>query len=146
MVNGAGKATIAINYLDTLTSNGFSIIDGSSVTLMKNIVVACNGADSLSLTVNATDSVTVLVNGAGRYHLSGTTPKLNVGGNGIGKFYGYNLTSKNCDDTMNGSGDKQVYVTGILNVWMNGTGNLYYKGNPTTVTKFNNGTGQLIKQ
>ncbi|MGQ0829828.1 MAG: GIN domain-containing protein [Bacteroidota bacterium] len=146
MLNGSGNISISIKDLDTLFSNGNSDIDGSAVTLKEDIVVACNGSDSVSIGVNSTDSITVLLNGAGNYIFNGTTPKLNLGGNGSGRFWGYNLISQNADVAINGSADQQVYVSGVLNVWMNGSGDLYYKGNPTTVNKFNSGTGTLIPQ
>lgn len=146
MLNGSGNISISINDLDTLISNGSSDIDGSAVTLSEDIVVACNGNDSVTIGVNSKDSITVLLNGSGKYTFNGTTPKLNLGGNGSGNFFGYNLISQNADVAINGSADQQVFVSGILNVWMNGSGNLYYKGNPATVNKFNNGTGLLIPQ
>jgi len=146
MLNGSGNISISINDLDSLFSNGSSNINGSAVTLSEDIVVSCNGSDSVSISVNSKDSITVLLNGAGNHTFSGTTPKLNLGGNGSGNFLGYNLISQNADVAINGDADHQVYVSGILNVWMNGSGDLYYKGNPATINKFNNGTGTLIPQ
>lgn len=146
-LSGAGKATIEVSDLDHLTINGTSTVTNSVALNLKHPVIACNGSDSILLTLNIADSVSILTAGTGKYHFSGTTPKLNVTENGSALFHGYNLTSQNCTATVNGMNRTEVYVTNNLTVYMNGAGDVYYKGNPVSVTPIvNNGTGQLIPQ
>jgi hypothetical protein len=147
MVSGSGTINISVNTLDTLTSLGSNVITSSSALNMKKILISCAGSsDSLSINLNTIDSVTVLASGQGKYYLSGNTPKLAVTELGNANFYGYNLISKNCNVTTIGSGDAQVYVTGTLSGLLIGSGNVYYKGNPTKVSPFILGSGKAIPQ
>ncbi|MBA3704944.1 MAG: DUF2807 domain-containing protein [Bacteroidetes bacterium] len=146
MINGAGNVSVIIGNIDTLFSNGMSNINNPAVLNLKNIVIACNGAsDSLSLSINASDSINVIVNGSGKYKFTGNTPKLNVVSNGLGCFSGYSLHSTNSNVTINGDGNSEVYVTQTLNAFINANGTLYYKGNPVKVNPYIIGTGKLIK-
>lgn len=147
MVNGSGAINISVNTLDTLTSLGTSSITNASALTLKKSVIQCAGSsDSINLVLNMSDSVTISTGGDGKYYFSGNTPKLIASESGSGKLLGYNLISQNCNVTVLGSGDAQVYVTGTLSAVVIGSGNVYYKGSPATVTPFTMGTGKVIPQ
>jgi hypothetical protein len=45
-----------------------------------------------------------------------------------------------------GSGYTQVYTTGTLSALIVGSGDVYYKGNPSKINPFIIGTGKVIAQ
>jgi len=49
---------------------------------------------------------------------------------GSGSFFGFPLSASNCDVGIIGSGDCEVTVSSDLDVVIEGSGNVYYKGSP----------------
>jgi hypothetical protein len=146
MLNGSGNVYITINDLDSVFANGNSSISCKDTLHLDYLAILCNGSSDVTLTVEASDSITALVNGSGKYNFSGSAPKLNVGANGHGTFSGFGLFSKNCDVGVNGSGTSEVSVSDTLRAYINGNGTVYYKGNPVVIPVHMNGNGKLIKK
>lgn len=61
---------------------------------------------------------------------------------GTGSFLGFPMTVKNCVLDISGAGNCEVSVVNSLDVTIDGTGSVYYKGNPTVHTDIS-GTGSV---
>lgn len=145
MVSGSGNVTIAVNSFDTLTSLGTNIITNATALNFKKAVINCAGAsDSINLVLNASDSVKIVASGQGKYYFSGNAPKVIVSEVGNANVFGYNLNSQTCNVDIWGSGYTQVYTTGTLSALIVGSGDVYYKGNPSKINPFIIGTGKII--
>ena len=62
---------------------------------------------------------------------------------GAGNFLGYMMTSENCQVDISGTGNCEITVTKELDVTIDGTGSVYYKGNPS-IQEDIAGTGRVI--
>jgi hypothetical protein len=103
-LDGAGQATLDVNDLDTLISNGATEIDAPSNLNLHHVVIVGNGVSHMNLNLTASDSVCMLSNGAGPYTLTGSTPELHVYVNGVADFHGFGMISQNCTVSLAGAG------------------------------------------
>ena len=84
--------------------------------------------------------------GSGDMELEGKTNNLTATINGSGDLDGYNLTSVNATISNSGSSDVTVNVVEELQVVLNGSGDLTYRGNPTKVDVRSNGSGDVYRK
>ncbi|MDD1775383.1 MAG: DUF2807 domain-containing protein [Methanobacterium sp.] len=110
-IDGAGQI-----QSDNLNTNNLTInINGASQGAMNNLNVVL-------LTVN--------INGAGKLNMAGTTANQTIKISGAGNYSAGNLTSKNAVINIDGGGNVVVRVSDLLNVIINGAGDISYIGNP----------------
>lgn len=76
----------------------------------------------------------------------GTTGKLNISSAGSGNFKSFGFTAQQAEISISGSGNAEITVTQLLKATINGSGNVYYKGNPAAIQKDISGSGKVIKQ
>lgn len=62
---------------------------------------------------------------------------------GAGNFSGFMMTAENCQVDISGTGNCEITVTKELDVTIDGTGSVYYKGNPS-IQEDIAGTGRVI--
>lgn len=62
---------------------------------------------------------------------------------GTGSFLGFMMTAENCQVDISGTGNCEITVTKELDVTIDGTGSVYYKGNPS-IQQDISGTGEVI--
>ncbi|MEO5648414.1 MAG: head GIN domain-containing protein [Ginsengibacter sp.] len=87
------------------------------------------------------------VSGLGNISLgSGTAGNFQINISGSGNVKSFGLKAQQTVVNIEGSGNAEVTVLQNLNATINGSGNVYYKGNPATVTSRVSGSGQVIKQ
>ena len=65
---------------------------------------------------------------------------------GSGNVKSFGFIVQKAEDDIKGSGDASVNVTQDLKVRINGSGSVYYQGNPPVVNSQISGSGKLIKQ
>jgi hypothetical protein len=93
------------------------------------------------------ENIIVSVQGSGSLKLTGTCnfAIINVSSsNSISGFNGTDLEIREAEVTNTGSGSISIWVTDRLNVKIQGSGNVYYKGNPQIISNIQ-GSGKLIK-
>ena len=88
-------------------------------------------------------SLNVVLAGAGNFTLDGTVNDLNIELDGVGNVMAFQLESNNCDVSIAGVGDVEVFVNDELNVVITGSGIVYYKGNPIINSNIT-GTGSVV--
>lgn len=72
--------------------------------------------------------------------------KLILSISGSGDFKSFGLHSEEADVSISGSGDVEITVNTKLKAKIRGSGNIYYKGNPTAIDDDISGSGDLIKR
>ena len=86
-----------------------------------------SGDMNLAIESNQLDAKVI---GSGDLTLSGITQELEVKISGSGDFKGSALKSNNTQAYVSGSGDAKVNATTSLKARVNGSGDIYYSGNP----------------
>ncbi|MBW8243603.1 DUF2807 domain-containing protein [Muricauda oceani] len=74
---------------------------------------------------------------------SGSSKTLSIENEGSGRISGYGFLTESCAVNIVGSGDVEVNCANELQVEINGSGNVFYKGNPTISTTIE-GSGKVI--
>lgn len=77
---------------------------------------------------------------------NGTTTNFEASITGASKINAFNFTVQNANLSIEGSGSVEISVTDYLKAKILGSGNVLYKGNPTSVTADITGTGRVEKQ
>ncbi|AWO01082.1 hypothetical protein DLD77_04890 [Chitinophaga alhagiae] len=122
----------------SLNSNGADTI---KTTLFSYEI---NGSANADLKV-AANEVNIWVNGSGNLELEGTAGDYVSEINGSGNIGAAGLQSVNASIRINGSGEQQIWVTGKLDARIQGSGNIRYKGTPSTVNTSVSGSGKVSK-
>lgn len=84
--------------------------------------------------------------GSGDIELAGKTNNLTATIMGSGDFDGYNLTAVDATVNNSGSSDITLNVVEKLQVVLNGSGDLTYRGNPAKVDVKSNGSGDVYRK
>ncbi|MDN3724664.1 head GIN domain-containing protein [Aequorivita sp. SDUM287046] len=81
--------------------------------------------------------------GTGDIKIAGSAESLSIYNEGTGSFHGFAFMVKNADVETMGTGDIEVHCSENLTVEIEGSSNVYYKGNPTVQVDIH-GSGSLI--
>ncbi len=84
--------------------------------------------------------------GSGKLDLAGYTQDLSVSITGSADFAGESLKAENAKISIMASGDATVYASVKLDANIMGSGDIYYYGNPATVTRSVKGSGEVTKK
>lgn len=150
-----------VPYLETKVQNGTLFIgfkansnvsnDNSEVhiTMPSLNSVSVSGSGNITSTGSflGSGNFKATIAGSGNIVLEGGTAnnyQINISGSGSLKSFG--MVSKQAVVSLTGSGNAELTVLQDLNATINGSGNVYYKGSPATVTSKITGSGQIIKQ
>ena len=102
--------------------------------------IACDGAFNSA-------QLDAVIRGSGDITLDNAEiEKLEVDISGSGSFKGFNSISHEVKILINGSGDAKVAVLNKMSTTINGSGSIYYKGDPAAVENNIRGSGKVIKQ
>ena len=89
---------------------------------------------------------TVVMTGSGDLQLEGSVSLLVSKLSGSGDMGAYDLNAAKVDVVGNGSGNISVSVSDYLKAALNGSGSIYYKGNPAKVKISEKGSGEIIQR
>lgn len=89
------------------------------------------------------NNVDIRINGSGNVSLSGDANTATMEINGSGNINAFNLFLYDNTVLIDGSGDVKTFVSTILDGTINGSGNIYFKGNPQIYSDIN-GSGRFI--
>ncbi len=135
-----------------------------SITMPALASVDLKGSGDINVDTEAlTPALQVNVSGSGRLTFRGTAQKLHVSHSGSGdvflwgyakiltsqhsgsgKIKGFTLLADSVNSTLTGSGFQQLWVNSYLEVDISGSGNILYRGTPTTTLSTYTGSGRLI--
>jgi hypothetical protein len=126
-------------------------VAGSGRIALKGAAGDCNlnvaGSGAVDASALACDSSAKIgVQGSGSAKVAGKTKTCNLAVNGSGGVAADGLECDSADVAINGSGSVGLAKLGSLNVQINGSGNVKYRGEPTLRGVAVNGSGKLIKE
>ena len=136
------KKILSILVLATLVFAGCEI-EEPPVDEIPACYYSNKGSGSQSGVVSC-ENIVVSVEGSGGLTLSGVCCFAAITVRSSGGFYGSGLEIKETEVITLGAGHTYVWVTDRLNVKIQGSGNVYYKGNPQIISNIQ-GSGKLIK-
>ncbi len=112
-----------------LALHGSGDIDGAAklVTPLFNLHINGSGDAVLDL---ETEQLEININGSGDVRLAGSAQRQDIFISGSGKVEAFELWTSVTSIVISGSGDCRVYAEDELAVRINGSGSVYYKGNP----------------
>ena len=144
-LNGSGDldANLNANNLELRVSgSGDTELTGVRGTFKVSIL----GSGDLDAEGLKLENCYIKNSGSGDMELSGKTNSLDASNMGSGDVNGYNLLTVDAVVTNSGSGDVTLNVVEKLNVTLNGSGDLTYRGNPTNVDVRERGSGEVYKK
>lgn len=126
------------------TVSGSGDGDFSGINGELKISIAGSGdvnANNLRLT-----DCSVKVNGSGDISLKGSAENIVIGVSGSGDIDAYGLKAVNVTAKIAGSGEINITAIESIVASIAGSGDIYYKGNPSTVKVSSTGSGDIYKR
>lgn len=141
------KTEVINRTLNIYVDQSFSINQTLNVYLEVPEIsgVLLSGSGDIEFTDVTRDRVEILIDGSGDITATGEVEILTAKINGSGDMHLFNLYSENATVEVNGSGDIEVSVNNSLDCEINGSGDIRYSGNPTSVKRSVNGSGDIIQ-
>jgi hypothetical protein len=124
--------------------DGSGTIDNQDTIHTSLFKFELNGSGDGWMVLDVND-LTTTINGSGKMVLKGSANTHNSEINGSGEIAGIDLEVQKSTITISGSGDHSAFVRKNLDVRINGSGEVYYKGEASLVTNIK-GSGKVIKQ
>ena len=128
--------------IDRIELNGSGNIEANNI-VSTNFDLELNGSGNIFLNI-ATTNLEVDLRGSGNIDITGSTTDLSVEIVGSGDLDVRNIPTTNAIVEVDGSGNVSLDVSNSLNAEIEGSGNIYYWGSPTTVVTNVTGSGQVI--
>lgn len=143
-INGTGSMTIAVKDINQFFCNGCTIendgvlaadtlnmtVHGGHVDLNDLIITGWLGINSINL---------------GNHEFTGTAHFFHVTTSNLSSIDAFQLMTDSVHVNSTSISDAEVTATQVVNVFINSSGNVKYKGNPPIVRLTKTGIGQLIK-
>ena len=133
---------VTLPVLDEIKLNGSGHVRSISRLELNSLNINIVGSGNINLDVNSVNT-SFSCSGSGNVYLTGKSENLSVHINGSGHFKGYDLTTKDADIKISGSGACEINVIDNLNVSINGSGKVKYIGNPYINQKIS-GSGDIL--
>jgi Putative auto-transporter adhesin, head GIN domain len=163
-VRVGGKRSVVVHADDNLVKlittevrNGVLVIGNTGsfttkspmrvdVTVPTLTTATLSGTGILNLDAVNGERFTARVPGTGVLRVSGTVDRLDATLGGSGDMQLENLVARAARVGVPGSGRLQVHATEMLKATVSGSGAIFYRGNPSSVTQSVTGSGVIIKQ
>lgn len=137
------KIYITVPEMDyvKLSGSGNIYTEGLFENNGKAVEVGVSGSGDLQFRTNAR-SLSAAISGSGDIELKGSTDDISIRVSGSGDIDAIDLTARNCEVRISGSGNAKVHATQDLNVRVSGSGDVYYRGRPNVQSRIS-GSGDL---
>jgi hypothetical protein len=145
-----------IDHIDTSVLNGvLNISSDVEYSTSHGVIVFLEMAEVRRIDVTGvgtivgqndftSDDLIVNLAGVGNITVSGTADSLVATLTGVGNIDAEDLEVDTCTVVISGIGDCRVHATQELSATISGSGNVYYAGNPPSVSSTITGAGNLI--
>ena len=122
---------IFVPEIAELESHGSSLVYGESYfTQTRNMDISLSGSGEIDFAID-TDDLDVELTGSGYVYLEGDVHTLDAEISGSGWLRSFDLLTTLSDVRIESSGSAEVNVDTDLDVFILGSGNVYFKGHPT---------------
>ena len=139
------KVYIETNNIQEITIDGSGKIFSDGLIESDELVLSINGSGLIDLNLMVKELKTE-ISGSGDVNLIGETKLHKIEINGSGDIAAYDLISDESEIEINGSGNVKVNVSYALDADINGSGDVYYKGNVKEISSQVNGSGKLNQE
>ena len=139
------EVRLFVRTLEELHIEGSSDVMSAGPLNLENFELHISGSGDANLDINAQE-IECKVNGSGDVILQGSTRKLLIGINGSGDVDTQDLEARGATVKINGSGDVFVTAREELSAVINGSGDIRYRGNPTSVHSKILGSGSVHRE
>ncbi len=148
-------------YLKTTAENGILLVRYENTTNVRNdnsevfitmpelTGLSSSGSGDMHVAGEFGSNTDFDVDISGSAHITvekGAAENFVLRSSGSGNFDSFGFTSQNADIIISGSGEAKITVAKKLEVKINGSGSVYYKGDPAIVNNDISGSGKVIKQ
>lgn len=144
-ISGSGdfSGKLDVNRLEYKV-NGSGDGDFSGVT--GDLKISISGSGDIDASNLRLANCDIKIAGSGDVTIGGSADNLNLIQSGSGDIDAYQLKAVNVTVKLSGSGDVECYVIEKLNAVTNGSGDVYYRGDPSAVNANSNGSGEIYKK
>lgn len=139
------KVKLNSNQLSSIQLFGSGDIETKGIQTVDKFTASVNGSGDIEAKVNA-NQVNLEISGSGDIEISGKAKNLEINTRGSGDVEAFKLITENVNIQKSGSGDSEVNCSQILKINSKGSGDVYYKGNPTSIEKNSTGSGKVYKK
>ena len=135
------KYYLTVKDLNSIQIDGAGQIESNTLNT-NNLTIKINGAGQSTMTNLNVITLIIDINGAGKLNLGGTATNQTIKIAGAGNYNATNLTSKTASINIDGGGNAVIRASDLLNVIINGAGDISYIGNPQ-INKQISGAGNV---
>ena len=137
------RITVYMPQVEYLNLTGSGMITGENIE-SDVLKVHLTGSGLIDLKGLKTGLLDALITGSGEMVFWGETLDADLDITGSGMIKAFHLESVNCIANISGSGSMEIKVKKQLTAYISGSGNIYYQGNPPTVSVNITGSGAVI--
>jgi hypothetical protein len=124
MTNAATEVTITVPNLTEIIASSTGAISTVGNFIFNDVIIAVHGTGDITLT--------------------GACKNMTVKNTGLGDIEAFDMPADMVVATLSGMGNLKTTVKNILNATVSSSGDVFYKGNPTLLTKIT-GSGEVKK-
>ncbi len=137
------KVFITMPYIEAIAQSGSGIITtGFFEAERLNVAVSGSGIIETAIDAGQVDGV---VSGSGNLYFTGVATNAGFLLSGSGKIDAWDLSLRNCEATVSGSGNVWVNAERFLKANISGSGNVFYSGAPVVEAHIS-GSGNVIRE
>ncbi len=133
---------ITVPDLNEIKISGSGKIISTNTFIGGDIELKISGSGEIDIALEA-DDVEVEISGSGKVFLEGIGDELDLNITGSGDLRAFNLTTREGNIKISGSGDAEVRIEDRLDIRITGSGDVYYKGQPLLDISIT-GSGEVI--
>lgn len=137
--------TVPFKQINAVSLAGSGNIDTKNTISSHNLELKIAGSGNMNLDVKASD-LSSKISGSGNMNINGSTTNLTCSIAGSGNFNSYDLTTRDAEAKIAGSGTIHTTVDGKLSARITGSGNVRYKGAGSTENVKVTGSGNVTKR
>jgi hypothetical protein len=144
-INTTKRLTITVYFesIEKVSLAGSGNITSNEIIKSKDFAVALGGSGNITLKVDANE-ISANIGGSGNIELIGKTKELTSSVAGSGSIKAYGLNADSLSVNIAGSGSVNSTVKTKIKVKIVGSGNVYYKGKPSSIDTKSVGSGSVI--
>ena len=137
------RITVYMPNVEYLNLTGSGMITGDNIE-SDELRVELTGSGLIDLRGLKLGLLDGLITGSGEMIFWGETLDADLDITGSGMIKAFHLESLNCVANISGSGNMEIRVEKQLTAYISGSGNIYYQGNPPSVSVNVTGSGAVI--
>ena len=133
---------ITMPEVEYLAISGSGTIYSENTLDVNELYMVISGSGDMILDLDAS-VVEAKISGSGQIKLKGETQRVDYKISGSGNYRAFDLLSNVVEVKISGSGDAEVFAKDFLEVEITGSGDVFYKGTPSSFNVSATGSGRV---